>query len=137
METTEIILDEPWLSQVLLIARICLAMVYLVSGVHKGIYFSKAVAEFRQAAIPFLHISLISTIILHLLASLALISGVFARESAVLLAVFTLLATIKVHDFWNLSGNERLMQSRIALDHLGLIGGLLLLAIVGPGKLVL
>lgn len=112
-------------------------MVFLVSGVHKGIYFSRAIEEFRQAAIPFLYFSLISTIVLHLVASLALITGIFAREAAIALAVFTLVATIKVHNFWIRTGEDRLMQSRIALDHLGLIGGLILLAVIGPGKLVL
>ncbi|MFQ5661463.1 MAG: DoxX family protein, partial [Gammaproteobacteria bacterium] len=113
------------------------AMVFLVSGVHKGIYFSKAVEEFREAAIPFLHVSLIGTIILHLVASLGLITGLFARESALALAVFTLVATIKVQAFWNLSGKERLDLSRIALANLAIIGGLILFAIVGPGRLVL
>lgn len=136
-DTSVVLVHEPWLSMLILIARTCLAMVFLVSGIHKGIYFSKAVEEFRQAGIPFLYISLPGTIVLHVVASLGLITGIFFQESAIALAIFTLIATIKVHDFWNRSGKDRLDQSRIALDHLGIIGGLILLAAVGPGKLAL
>lgn len=137
MDASYALIQEPWLSTTLLLGRIGLAMVFLVSGIHKGIYFSKAVAEFQQAKIPLLYVSLVGTIGLHLAGSLALITGIFIRESALALAVFTLLATIKVHDFWNRSGKDRLDQSRIALDHVGLIGGLLILTAVGPGRYVL
>lgn len=57
-------------------------------------------------------------------------------ESALTLAVFTLLATFIAHDFWNLSGTDRLNQSRVAMAHLAIIGGLLLLAAAGPGRFV-
>ena len=130
-------LQEPWLSWLLLIGRVCLSLVYLVSGIHKGIWFAKAVKEFQDAKAPFLHFFLIGTIVLHLLAPVLLISGLFVMETAVTLAVFTVVATLKVHHFWNMSGDDRLIQSRIAMTNLAVIGGLLVLAAVGPGKLVL
>ncbi|MBF8269404.1 MAG: protein DoxX [Gammaproteobacteria bacterium] len=129
--------QEPWLSWLLLAGRIAIAVVFLVSGVHKGIWFSKAVREYQDAKVPFLYFFLIATIALHLVAPVFIITGYFVRESAITLAVFTVVATIKVHHFWDMTGDDVLLHSRIALTNLAVLGGLLLLVAVGPGKLVL
>ena len=112
-------------------------MLYLVSGLHKGIYFEKAVVEFQSARVPFTRLAVIMTVAVHIAAALCIIVGIFIRESALVLALFTLVATWRIHDFWNLKRPERLLQSRFALAHLAVIGGLLLLAAMGPGSLVL
>ena len=130
-------IDEPYVSWMMLAARLCLAGVYLVSGIHKGVYYQKAVAEFRDAGIPAAAFFLPMTIALHLLAPIALISGILVPEAALALAAFTVIATVKVHGFWRMSGTQTLARSRIAMAHLAVVGGLILLAAVGPGSLVL
>lgn len=130
-------IEEPLLSIAALVARIFLSMVFLVSGIDKSINFSAAMEEFSAERVPLLPFSLIATIVLHLAGSVCLIAGWFVTESALLLALFTLAATIHVHDFWNMEGSERVERSRIALANLGLVGGLLLLAAVGPGTYIL
>ncbi|MCH8134745.1 MAG: DoxX family protein [Proteobacteria bacterium] len=128
--------EEPLISWLILTARLCLAAVYLVSGLHKAICYQEAVTEFHNARVPATGLLLPLTIILHLLASVALASGVYASEAALLLAAFTAVATVRVHRFWQMKGPQRLAQSRVALAHLAIIGGLILLAAVGPGRLV-
>ncbi len=139
MDNHYLILSEPALSIVLLIVRFCLGTVYLVSGVHKGIWFPRALQEFRAAGVKDSRVvvAVIVTVALHLAGSLCLITGIYAREAAAVLCLFTIVATIQVHDFWTLTGQDRLIQSRIALEHLAIVGGLLLFVIVGPGMLVL
>ena len=130
------IIEEPWVSWLILLARICLAGVFLVSGVHKAMWYQKAVAEFQMARVPVISLFLPLTIALHLLGGMALVNGVYSREAALALAIFTVAATIRVHCFWRMGGQERLERSRIAMGNLALVGGLLLLAAVGPGHLV-
>ncbi len=130
------LVDEPLASWLVLLARICLAGVFLVSGVHKAVWNQKAVAEFQMARVPVIALFLPLTIGLHLLGGMALVTGVYAREAALALAIFTLAATIRVHCFWRMSGQQRLERSRIAMGNLAVVGGLILLAAVGPGHLV-
>ena len=125
------------LSWLMLPGRVCLAAVFLVSGVHKALYSRKAADEFNRAGIGFVGITLPLTIALHVLASLAIIVGAYVAQAAVLLAVFTLLATLQVHRFWSASAEECLDQSRIALAHLAIIGGLIMLAVTRRGLFVL
>ena len=75
------------------------------------------------------------TILLHTLAPLAIISGVFIVEASLALAVFTVLATVKVHNFWAMEGMQRLIISRVAMANFALAGGLLILAATAPETL--
>jgi len=131
------IIAEPTYSVVLLIARILMAIVFLVSSIEKSIKFADALDEYAKARVPFLKFSAIGVNVFHLIASVCLIAGWYVLEMAIALAVFTFLATIRVHDFWNMEGEEQVIRSRIALANFAVVGGLLLFAATGPGSLVL
>lgn len=128
--------QEPWFSVILLVARVFMSIVFLVSGIEKGLNFSRALEEYKKDSIPVPQLSVVFTIALHLVASICLIAGWLVTEMAFALALFTLIATVMVHHFWTMTGVERLQRSRVALANLGLAGGLLLLAVTGPGALV-
>jgi putative oxidoreductase len=129
--------DEPLLSWAVLMARVLISIHFLVSAIHKGVWFARATHEFVALRVPFARSTLVVTIALHLVASMCLISGVFVEGAALSLAIFTLIATWWVHDFWNRTGREALTHSRVAQANLGVVGGLLLLAAVGPGDIAL
>ena len=75
------------------------------------------------------------TIVLHLVASTFLILGYKTQEAAAALAIFTVVATLKVHAYWRLPRDEQLPRSRISTANLAIVGGLLLLVAVGPGPI--
>ena len=119
---------------VLLVARIFLSVVFLVSGIHKSLYFKAAQQEFRAAKIPLPDVSLVIVIALHLIASISLIVGAYAEISAAGLDLFTLTVTLWVHDFWNHSAEQRMNTARDTMANLAIVGGLLMVAAVGPGS---
>lgn len=121
----------------ILVARVSIATVFLVSGIQKGIWHQAAVAEFRRDGIPAIWFTLPATVVLHVAASICIIVGFLTREAALTLAVFTIVATLKVHAYWRLPKAEQLARSRITLANLAVVGGLLLLAAVGPGPIVI
>jgi putative oxidoreductase len=132
-----LVIDDWEAAWLMLAARVCIAIVFLVSGLHKGIWYRKAIAEFQQDNIPLIWLTLPGTIILHLVASVFLIVGYKTQEAALALALFTVLATLKVHAYWRLPEEQQLGRSRITLANLAVVGGLLLLAAVGPGEFAL
>lgn len=131
------VIDAPTAGWLLLAGRILIALVYLVSGLHKAIWYQKAVDEFRMAGAPLIQVTLPGTILLHIAAAICLILGIYTQLAALALAAFTLPATLMAHGFWRFTGADRLIQSRIFLGNLGLVGGLLTVAAVGSGHYAL
>lgn len=60
--------------------------------------------------------------------SLLVIANRRAWSGAGALGILTLMTIPVAHDFWNLSGHTATMERNIALQHLGLIGGLMVAA---------
>ncbi len=131
------LIDPTTAAWMLLIARSLIAFVFLVSGIHKAIWYQKAVEEFKSDGVPLIPISLPGTILLHLGGAICLILGVFTELAALALAMHTAAATYIVHGFWRLEGFDRLIRSRVFSANLGVIGGLLYIAALGPGPIAL
>ena len=121
----------------LLVARICVAAVYLYSGIDKIVNWPWSIAFIKGLRLPQAPIVLAVTIVTQLLGSLAILSGVYAREGAWLLLVFTVVATLVAHNPVGLKGEEFRRQMTLSLEHLAIVGGLLLIAVVGPGAYAL
>ncbi|ABS63995.1 DoxX family protein [Parvibaculum lavamentivorans DS-1] len=121
----------------LLIARLCLAAIFIYSGVTKLVGWEGALAEFSGLGLPFPALAVLATIAVQLAGGLAVASGYGARTAALVLAGFTIVATMIGHPFWRFEGEDFHRQLTVALEHLAIVGGFLLLAARGPGALSL
>jgi putative oxidoreductase len=118
----------------LLVARICVAAVYLYSGIDKIVNWAWSIAFIKGLRLPQAPIVLTGTIVTQLLGSAAILLGFYAPEGAGLLLIFTLVATAVAHNPIGLKGEEFRRQIMLSLEHLAIVGGLLLIAVVGPGS---
>lgn len=110
------------------IALLGLCAAYLQGGLNKATDFGGAVAEMEHfglmPAAPFA----VATIALELSASLMILAGIHRWAGALALAGFTLMATLVAGRFWEMAPPERFMAANSFFEHLGLIGGFLLVA---------
>ena len=110
------------------LALLALCAAYLQGGLQKALDFDAAVAEMRQfglaPAAPFA----LATIALELGASALILSGHHRWLGALLLAGFTLAATLLSNRFWALPSPKRSMAANTFFEHLGLVGGFVLVA---------
>ncbi|MDB5991087.1 MAG: DoxX [Herbaspirillum sp.] len=110
------------------IALLGLCAAYLQGGIVKAIDFQGAIDEMTHSgltpAIPFA----ITVIALELGASALILSGFYRWVGALALAVFTLMATFMANRFWNAPLPDRFMMENSFFEHLGLVGGFLLVA---------
>jgi uncharacterized membrane protein YphA (DoxX/SURF4 family) len=115
-------------------ARVLLTCAYWWGGIAKLTDFSGAVREVAAFALPQPALVAALTIALEVAASLAVIAGRGSRVACAALALFTLAASCLANPFWALAGEARFHALNAFLEHLGLIGGFLLVALADARK---
>ncbi|AUN32244.1 DoxX family protein [Niveispirillum cyanobacteriorum] len=116
-------------------ARILLTLPFWTSGIAKLLDLDGALAEAAHFGLEPAWVTVVATLIVQLGGSAALITGRFAWLGAGALGVFTALATLIAHPFWTAADPMlRFHERNTFLEHVGLIGGLVLAAILTHRK---
>src|SRR5262249_43754520 len=111
------------------IALLGLCAAYLQGGFVKATNFSGAIAEMEHFGLAPAAPLAIAVIALELGASVMILTGFYRWLAAFALGGFTLMATRTALRFWELpAGHERFMAANAFFEHLGLVGGFLLVA---------
>ena len=113
------------------VARLALVSAYLLGAVVKLADFPAAVAEQAHFGMtpPALWAAL--TIAVELIGPILILSGRLVWLGAGMLGVFTLLAALTANAFWAMpQGPERFTATNAFVEHIGLIGGFVLAALV-------
>jgi uncharacterized membrane protein YphA (DoxX/SURF4 family) len=110
------------------IALLGLCAAYIQGGLAKLFDFNAAVAETQSFGLPFAAAATATTIITELAGSALILTGIYRWLGALWLAGFTLLATFLANRFWEIPPPQRFMVENSFFEHLGLIGGFLLIA---------
>ncbi len=112
------------------LARLALVGAYLLGGAVKLADWPGAVAE--QAHFGMHPAALFAglTIVVELGGSALILLDRLAWLGAGMLGVFTLAAALVANAFWAMTGPERFMATNAFFEHLGLVGGFALVALV-------
>lgn len=121
----------------LLIARVFLSAVYLFSGIDKLMHRADSIAELEALKLPQPALLRPLVIAVQLIGGLMVLLGVHTWLGALMLLAFTALATLIAHKPFDHEGPARRMQFTIALEHLAICGGFVLLMVAGPGRFAL
>jgi uncharacterized membrane protein YphA (DoxX/SURF4 family) len=115
-------------SPVYWIALLGLCAAYLQGGFNKAVDFNSAIAEMNHFGLAPAAPLAVAVIVLELGASAMILTGCYRWLGALGLAGFTLMATFVANRFWEMAGTERFMTANSFFEHLGLVGGFLLIA---------
>jgi putative oxidoreductase len=119
---------------ILLIARILLMILFVLSGWSKLTGFEGTVAYMTSLGAPAPMLAASIAVIMEFLVAILLILGFYTRPLALLFALFVLGTALLGHPFWNMVDPERSANLTQFLKNLSIIGGLLVLAVSGPGR---
>ncbi len=120
--------SDPLFMGVYIVARICLAAVFVYSGFDKARNWAGVVEECEAFKLPMPKLIAAGTIGLHIVGGLCVVFGIFTAPFALALAAFTAVATCLAHNFWVHKGERFGKELTTALEHLGIVGALVLIA---------
>lgn len=121
------LLEMAWFAA---LARVLITFPYWSSGVSKGAAFSDGVLEMAFYGLNPPFAFNVATIVCMLVGSFLVIFTRYAWVGAGMLGLFTALTVPIAHDFWNMTGAAARTELFFVVEHIGLIGGLILAAIL-------
>ncbi|MEH2539258.1 MULTISPECIES: DoxX family protein [unclassified Bradyrhizobium] len=110
------------------IALLGLCAAYLQGGLNKMFDFPSAIAEMIHFGLAPAAPLAVATIAVELVASVLILTGFYRWLGALALAGFTSFATFVALRFWEIAMPERFLAANSFFEHLGLVGGFLLVA---------
>ncbi|SDN96748.1 putative oxidoreductase [Rhodoferax sp. OV413] len=116
-----------------LLGRLLLAVLFLPAGISKITGFAGTVGYIGSVGLPFPTLGAALAIVVEVGGGLALIFGLGTRWAALILAAFTLAASIFFHAFWAVPAEAVMVTQLLFIKNIAVIGGLLTLAAWGPG----
>ena len=119
----------------LLVGRVAFASLFLPSGLSKAIDVQSFIYSIDGRGVPFAPVLAPLGAALEFLCGLALLLGVQVRLASVLLLIFTVLATLIAHRFWEFApGAARQIQQISFFKNVAIVGGFVFLAAHGGGR---
>jgi putative oxidoreductase len=116
------------------LARVLLALIFLISGFFKIVGFSQTAQMMAGAGIPLPTLSLVIALLLELVCGLALLIGYKTRLAAMLLALYLIPVTLTIHAPQMFApGQEGQNQMFHVLKNVAIIGALLKFVADGAG----
>ena len=116
-----------------LAGRLLLASLFLPAGIGKLTGFAGTVGYIASVGLPLPAVGAAVALTVEILGSIALIAGFAARPAALILAVFTLVASFFFHPYWAVPADQHFVTQLLFFKNVGVVGGLLILAASGAG----
>lgn len=118
----------------ILVARLLLATLFLIFGWRKLTDFSGTVSQLVQLGAPLPRLAAAVATFMELPVAFAVAVGAFARPAALLMFLYTLGTALIAHRYWMIKGAQRVDSMDSFYKNLSIMGGFLLLYVTGPGK---
>jgi putative oxidoreductase len=115
------------------LARILLALIFVLAGVSKLGDPMRTVGMMASHGIPLSQVLVFGAIAVELVGGLMLMLGWHGRLAALVLCVYTLTLALIFHAYWRATGADASTQHALFFGHLSMMGGMLYVVAYGPG----
>jgi putative oxidoreductase len=116
-----------------LLARLFMVALFLPAGIRKIGGFEGTAGYIASVGLPFPTLGAAIAVVVEIVAPLLLLVGLQTRWAALVLAVFTLAASVFFHNYWAMPAEQQFMQQLMFMKNMGVVGGLLAITAFGAG----
>lgn len=109
------------------IVRVMFALSFMIAAIMNVLHKDKKIGVIRERALPMPVMVFWIGFSMQMLGSLAILCNMHVRFGAMILAVFTVLASAIFHDFWNSEGDQYRLKMQGLASNISVLAGLLLL----------
>ena len=120
--------------EVILVARLFLAALFLIFGWRKLRDYSGTVSQMVRDGVPTPGLAAAIAVFMELPVAFAVAVGAFTPLAAALMTVYTLGTSLIEHRYWATTGADQLESMEAFYKNLSIMGGFLLLYVTGAGK---
>lgn len=113
--------------------RLLLAAIFIMSGFGKFADWAGTAGYMASKNLPAIPVLLVIAACAEILGGLSVLLGWKARWGALALILFLIPTTFIFHNFWAYQGMERQTQMINFMKNLSILGGLAMVAALGPG----
>ena len=123
-------MSQSWM---LALGRSLIGLLFLVAGIRKIMFFAGTAGYLAKLGFPAAEAMAVLAIIIEVGAGAMLVAGWKTKWASWALLVFTVIATVMAHRFWQFDATQYGNQLNHFLKNLAVIGGLLYVISFGPG----
>ena len=116
-----------------LAGRLLMAALFLPAGIGKITGFAGTVGYISSVGLPLPTVAAAGALVVEILGGAALIVGYQTRIAALVLALFTLVASFFFHNYWGVPAEQAFVQQLLFFKNVAVVGGLFVLAAFGAG----
>src|SRR5260221_5135722 len=120
-----------------LLGRLMMAYIFATSGIGKVFGWSGNVAYMNTRHLPLIPVLLAVAMVIEVAGSACLVTGYQTRIAAFAMFWYTTAVTVLFHNFWGSSEMMAAMQETDFRQKLAILGGILVPAYCGAGKIAL
>ena len=116
-----------------LVGRILLALIFITSGFGKIMGFEGTVGYIASKGLPLPQVGAAIAIAVELGGGILLAIGFKPPRPALVIAIFTVVAGVIFHDYWNADAAAKMGQQANFWKNISIAGGMLMVFAFGPG----
>ena len=116
-----------------LLGRLSFVLLFLPAGIGKLTGFAGTVGYIASVGLPMPQVGAALALTVEIVGSLALLAGYGTRVAALVLALFTLVASFFFHAYWAVPADQQMVTQLLFFKNIAVAGGLLTLAAWGAG----
>lgn len=117
-----------------LVGRILIALLFVPAGFAKLTGFAGTVGYIASVGAPLPQLGAAIAVLVELGVGLMLLVGFKTRFAAIVLALFTLAASVMFHNYWSMPADKAFVNQLMFFKNVAIAGGLFAIAALGAGR---